>query len=118
MELPHSGTRARFGYVLPQESQCLGPPPLPGSAPDDSMRRRSPALGVHGADRLAHVRQSLGRLVDDQVGAFSHEPEVIVCDERGYLDDHVPGGIEAGHLQIEPGEHEARLTTEPDEATL
>jgi hypothetical protein len=47
--------------------------------------------------------------VDDQVGSFGDQLEIVVGEQRGDLDDHVPVGFESRHLQVHPGEHRVRV---------
>jgi len=44
--------------------------------------------------------------VYDEIGAFGDHLEVVVRDEGGDLDDGVACGIEPGHLEIHPCEHD------------
>jgi len=64
---------------------------------------------VHLVDDGVHLRELVGARRDDEVGPFGDDRELVVGDERGDLDDDVPVGVEAGHLEIHPDEHPAML---------
>ena len=64
-----------------------------------------PGLRVHLDDDRIHRREHLVVGVDDEVGALGDDPQLVVGDDRGDLDDAVAGVVEPGHLEIHPHEH-------------
>ena len=60
---------------------------------------------MHVDDERVHRGERFVGLVDDEVGPFGDDLELVVGDDGGDLDDHVPGRIEAGHLEVHPHEH-------------
>ena len=51
------------------------------------------------------ARPAASGLVHDQVGPLGDDLEVVVGDEGGDLHDQVVDRVEAGHLEVHPGEH-------------
>ena len=49
--------------------------------------------------------------MNDEVRAFGDDLKVIVCEQRCYLDNDMPIRVEAGHFEVHPCEHRARLLT-------
>ena len=72
---------------------------------------KQPAAGVHVDDDFVHKRQGFWWLVDDEVWSLSDDFEVVVGEQGGDLDDHVFGGVEACHFEIDPSEHDRILRT-------
>jgi dUTP pyrophosphatase len=96
--------RAHLGHVLPQEAERRRAGLLECRA-RRPHRRQQAALGVHVDDELLHRRQRLRGLVHGDVGTLGHDPELVVGDERGQLEDDVAQGIEPGHLEVHPHQH-------------
>ncbi len=72
-------------------------------------RRQQPRPRMHGAHHAIHRLELLGCRVNNDIGAFGDRLELIIGDHGGDLDDHVPRWVEAGHLQVHPGEHDPIL---------
>jgi dUTP pyrophosphatase len=68
-----------------------------------------PRAGVHLNDHVVHMSQGFGRGCDDEVWPFGDDVEIVVSEEGGNFDNHVPLGIEAGHFEIHPRQHEITL---------
>lgn len=64
---------------------------------------------VHVADEIIHRLEGLGSLMDDEARSLGNDLEFVVGDQRRYLDNDVPIGIEAGHLQIHPDKHQVTI---------
>ena len=107
IELPQSGTVRGSGTCDRMKSSVARPAVLERDGRRFDRGEES-ARRVHLAHDLVHLRQRLGRLVDDEVGAFGHDGQLVVRDERRDLDDDVVGGVEAGHLEVHPHEHDGR----------
>ena len=60
---------------------------------------------MHGHDHAVHLLEFLVGRVDNDVRPLGDDTQVIAREERRDLDDHVPRRIEAGHLEVHPGEH-------------
>ena len=97
--------RSRFGSVLADELQrrCAGVGEGDRRCPH---RFEQPRAGVHLDDEGIHAGQHLVGLMDDQIGSFGDDLEVVVGHDRGDLDDHVERVIEPGHLEVHPHEHD------------
>ena len=66
---------------------------------------------MHLDNDFVHKRHGFWRLVDDKVGPLGDDLEVVVGEEGGDLDDHVLGGVETCHFEIDPSEHDRILRT-------
>ena len=73
-------------------------------------RIEQPALRVHLDHDRVHLGERLLVLVHDEVGTLLQDVQVVVGDQRGDLDDHVPGRLQAGHLEIHPHQHGRKTT--------
>lgn len=98
-------------YVLPDEVEGGLACRLDGHGRLLDQREQARA-GVHAPDDFVHVSQLLFGRVDDEIGTFGHDGEIVVRHEGGHLDDHVAVRVEAGHLKIHPYEH-GRIVTIP-----
>jgi hypothetical protein len=63
---------------------------------------------VHIDDERVHRCELLVGRMNDQVGPFSNDLQVVIGDQRGDLDDHFRGVIQAGHFEIHPNKHSAK----------
>ena len=88
---------ARMRHVLLDKSQCCGTCFGQGHVrlPD---RRQQTRLSVHGDHHWVHRCKGGFGGVDDQVGAFGHDVEVIIGNQRSDLHDHIHIRIQSGHL--------------------
>jgi len=59
-------------------------------------------FGVLGSVKMDF--EFLGGGVDDEIDAIVDEFELGVRDEHRNLHDRVPGGVEPGHLEVDPRE--------------
>src|SRR5205823_4175157 len=66
---------------------------------------QQPRARVHFPHEVVHPGQSLSLVVDDEVGPYGDDLEVVVGDQCCDLDDHVAVGVEPGHLEVHPRQH-------------
>ena len=105
IEFPQSGDRPRLADVGADEVERCAARLL------DGHRRRldggeQAALRVHLPDDALHAGELVGGGGGDDVGSLGEDRQAVVGDERRDLEDDVTVGIEPGHLEIHPHEHE------------
>ena len=66
---------------------------------------------MHTDNDFIHKRHGFRRLMDHEIRTFGDDLKRIIGEERCDLDDHVFGGIEAGHFKINPSENDRILRT-------
>ena len=59
---------------------------------------QEPRRGVHGGDKVTHLRQLIGRGVNDEVGALSDNYKIVIGDECRNFHDDVAVGFETRHF--------------------
>ena len=92
------------GDVLADEVQG-GRPRLLQRHGRGADRVEQPRAGVHADDERVHPAEHVVGLVDHEIGAFRNDRQLVVGDDRGDLDDHIPVVIQPGHLEIHPHQH-------------
>jgi ABC-type multidrug transport system fused ATPase/permease subunit len=98
------GDRSGFADVRAEEFECL--PTTVGHGDRRRLaRRKQTGACVHGPHHIIHLFQLIGSGTYDDVGPLGDRPELVVGEQRRNLNDHVPHGVKARHLQVHPNEH-------------
>ena len=95
-------TRLRNMRTNEVEGQSTGLFETGGRGPDGFEEARS---SVHVDDEGIHGDESRFGRLDDQIGTFGHDFELVVSDDGRDLDDHFFLVIETCHLEIHPHQH-------------
>ena len=106
--VPTEGNAPRLGDMSFDEFQCLRAS-VGKRQRRGSYRLEQSAASVHLDDYRVHLGKCSVVLVNDKIGTFSDDVQIVVGHQRGYLDDHVARRFETGHLQIHPYQHPRRL---------
>ena len=60
---------------------------------------------MHVDHNLVHAGQHFVGLVNDEVGAFSDDVQVVIGNESGNFNDDVGFWLEASHFEVHPHQH-------------
>jgi hypothetical protein len=102
--VPAQGNGAGLGQLLAQELED-GHAGLLHRERRRLDRDPQAAVGVHLHHHRVHGVERLHGGVDDQVWPLGDDGQVVVGDQDGDLQDDVTVCVEAGHLQVDPGQH-------------
>ncbi len=108
IELPQRGTVPASGRCSWKKSKVA----LPASSRvivDSPMAFSRPLWVCIERTTSSMPSKRLGGCRQHQIRTFGDDLEVIVGDEGGDLDDDVAAGVQAGHLEVHPRQHDRDL---------